>query len=375
MSLRPTNSFNWNLLETLTVMSLFRPDVDRIAGYVPGEQPQESGWIKLNTNENPYAASPRVVAAVKAASEGRLNVYPDPLVHSFCQLAADHFDLDPEWFLPANGSDENLTILLRSFVDPGEQIAYPYPSYVLYETLAQIQGASYQRILLNPDWSWNEELAAPALSTSKMLFVPNPNSPSGNRWSDEIISKLQPKHGMLVLDEAYGDFSDHPHRAELLKSEIGPKLIITRTMSKSYSLAGIRFGFAIAHPDWITGMRKVKDSYNCDCLSIAAAVAALKDQDWLVENTRKIQATRIRAAEALDTLGFDVVPSQANFLWVTKPDGKHQALYSALKARKILIRYMPFPHAVPQLQEGLRITIGTDDEMDSLLEALQEILT
>jgi len=356
-------------------MSLFRPDIDQISGYIPGEQPQNTGWIKLNTNENPYSASPRVVAALKAASEGRLNVYPDPLVRSFCNVAAEHFELEPEWFLPANGSDDNLTILLRSFVDPGEQIAYPYPSYVLYETLAQIQGAGFERILLNSDWSWNLAEVSAALANSKLLFVPNPNSPSGHRWGDEVLHQLVPHNGLLVLDEAYGDFCDQPHRGKLLKSDIGSRLIITRTLSKSYSLAGIRFGYAIAHPDWITGMRKVKDSYNCDCLSIAAATAALQDQEWMQENTRKIQATRTRAAAALAAMGFAVVPSQANFIWVTKPAGDHKAIYEALKARKILIRYMQFPHAVPELKDGLRITIGTDDEMDSLLEALQEIAT
>lgn len=361
-------------------MSLFRPDVDRIAGYVPGEQPQDSGWVKLNTNENPYPPSPLVAEAVAAAAR-RLHVYPDPLGSSFRKTAAELFGLDPEWILPGNGSDEVLTILVRTFVDPGELIAYPYPSYILYETLADLQGASHQRLPLNPDWSWNLEATAPVLKRAKMLFTPNPNSPSGNRWSDSTIESLVPPQGVLVLDEAYGDFADQPHKMELLKSSIGKKLIVTRTFSKSYSLAGLRFGFAVAHPDLIAGMRKVKDSYNCDALSLAAAESALRDQAWMLSNRAKIIATRTRMTAALRALGFEAVDSQANFVWTTHPTGKHQAIYDQLKARKILVRFMKFPglsrtgeSRADAVWDGLRITVGTDEQVDTLLKALGEIV-
>ncbi len=358
-------------------MSLFRPDIDRIEGYVPGEQPQESDWVKLNTNENPYPPSPAVVEAIRSASAGRLNVYPDPLATRFRQSAAELFGVDADWILPANGSDENLTILMRTFVDHGETVAYPYPSYILYETLSDLQGARHERLPLNLDWSWNHEAAGEIVERSKLVFVPNPNSPSGNRWSDGDLAELVPPNGVLVLDEAYGDFCDDPHCGEILHSELGDRIVVTRTLSKSYSLAGIRFGFAVAHPDLIAGMRKVKDSYNCNTLSLAAAVAALSDQDWMKSNVAKIQQTRIRLTAELNTLGFDVIDSQANFVWSTHPSASHQKTYEALKQQRILVRYMKFPNAGPNQDtdiDGLRITVGTDPEIDQLLTALRQIV-
>ncbi len=358
-------------------MSLFRAAVDRIAGYTPGEQPQESGWIKLNTNENPYPPSPAVVEAITAAAKGRLNLYPDPLATAFRRAAADVFQVDPDWILPGNGSDENLTILTRAFVDSHELVVYPYPSYILYETLADIQGARHARMLLNSDWSWDLPTAKKWLENARLALVPNPNSPSGNRWDDSTLLSLVPPQGVLVLDEAYGDFADMPHRAELLQSDRGNQLVITRTFSKSYSLAGIRFGFAIAHPDLIIGMRKVKDSYNCDAVALAAATAAMQDQAWMRANVSKIRATRQRLGTELKALGFTVTPSQANFVWVTHPDRSHHELYELLKQRKILVRYMVYRDvawADHGVLDGLRITVGTDAEIDTLLANLKEIL-
>lgn len=358
-------------------MSFFRPNIDRLAGYTPGEQPQETGWIKLNTNENPYPPSPRVVEAIRQAAQGRLNLYPDPLSTAFRRAAAEVFQVEPDWILPGNGSDENLTILARAFADSTDQMVYPYPSYILYETLADIQGARHQRILLNADWSWDWQAADPILAQAKMALVPNPNSPSGNRWSDEDILRAVPQRGILVLDEAYGDFADHPHRAELLRSAKGHQIVITRTFSKSYSLAGIRCGFAIAHPDVIAGMRKVKDSYNCDTLSLAAATAAIQDQAWMAQNVARIRTTRQRLAHELEQLGFTVTHSQANFVWCMHRQQASRELYFQLKARKILVRFMVY-HDVPWAPhgnlEGLRITVGTDTEIDQLLAVLREIV-
>lgn len=357
-------------------MSFFRPAIDRIEGYVPGEQPQEAGWIKLNTNENPYPPSPRVAEAIQEAATGRLNIYPDPIVTRFREAAADLFDLDADWILPANGSDENLTILMRSFADAGQLVSFPYPSYVLYETLADIQGARHERLPLNEDWSWDFDRIRSTVEESRLVLVPNPNSPSGNEWSREEILRLVPSNGILVLDEAYGDFPDEPHRGQILHSDAGKQIVITRTLSKSYSLAGIRFGFAVAHPDLIRGMRKVKDSYNCNTLSIAAATAAILDQDWMHENTRKIQTTRARLTARLRSLGFDAVDSQANFVWCTHPEKPHQEIYEELKSRRILIRFMRFPGALNGTEiTGLRITVGTDEETDRFLTELADIVS
>ncbi len=356
--------------------SVFRPAVDRMAGYAPGEQPQETGWIKLNTNENPYPPSPAVVEAIRRTAEGRLNVYPDPLATSFRKVAARLFDVDPDWILPANGSDENLTIIVRTFCDAGDRIAYPYPSYVLYEALANIQGCPVSRLRLNEQtWQWDAPDAESLRKSVRLFFVPNPNSPTGNRWTPSQLQELLPDHGVLVLDEAYGDFCSQPHRGELLRQpEFDQRLIVTRTLSKSYSLAGLRFGFAVAHPDLIAGMQKVKDSYNCDAIAIAAATAALEDQDWMLSNRNRIVATRERLAAALPSLGFHTDPSETNFVWTRHSSGQHQSIYEQLKARKILVRYMRFPDAAPdgRMVDGLRITVGTDAEIDTLLSVLPE---
>ncbi len=225
--------------------------------------------------------------------------------------------------------------------------------------------------MLNRDWSWDRAAAQEASRAAKLVFIPNPNSPSGNRWDDATITALIPPAGLLVLDEAYGDFADTPHRLELLKSEAGSRIVVTRTLSKSYSLAGLRLGYAVAHPEQIAGMRKVKDSYNCDALALAAGVAALEDQGWMLANRERILATRRRLHDRLRTLGFAVVDSQANFLWTTHPEREPRSLFEALKARRILVRFMQFPDAQV---DGLRITIGTDAEIDKLLEALTAIL-
>jgi histidinol-phosphate aminotransferase len=180
---------------------------------------------------------------------------------------------------------------------------------------------------------------------------------------------------VLVLDEAYGDFCDQPHRAEILQRDEGGRIVITRTLSKSYSQAGIRFGFAIADAELITQMRKVKDSYNCNTLSLAAAVAALEDQDWMRQNVGKIHATRCRLSDELTRLGFAVVPSQANFVWAVHPTGRHRDIYEALKQRKILVRFMSFPKfGDGRIVDGLRITVGTDAEVDGFLTALETVV-
>jgi histidinol-phosphate aminotransferase len=232
-------------------------------------------------------------------------------------------------------------------------------------------------MILNADWSWDHTAARAVVERAKLVFVPNPNSPSGNRWSDADVTALVPPKGVAVLDEAYGDFADEPHRAQVLQTDAGRRIVITRTLSKSYSLAGVRFGFAIAHPDLIRGMRKVKDSYNCNTLSLAAALAAIEDQDWMRDNVDKIRRTRQRLSDQLIALGFAAVPSQANFVWATHPSGRHRDIYEALKGRKILVRYMAFadvPWAPSGTVDGLRITVGTDEEVDLLLAGLREIV-
>lgn len=357
-------------------MSYFRPNVDQIAGYLPGEQPQETGWIKLNTNENPYPPSPRVIEALEAAIHGRLNIYPDPLGTPFRKAVAEVFKVDPDWVLPANGSDENLTLIMRSFLDPQDRVVYPYPSYILYETLVQLQGAKFDRLLLQSDWNWDPATARSLTADAKLTILPNPNSPSGNRWEDAQVLSLIPPRGLLVLDEAYGDFCDQPHRGELLHGSEGKRLIVTRSFSKSFSMAGIRLGFALAHPDLIAGMRKMKDSYNCDTLSLAAGTAALKDLAWMEQNTAKIRATRQRLTRELRQLGFQVPESQANFVWGEHAQHTSKEIYEQLKQRKILVRLMNYAGVQWNGKpcSGLRISIGTDAEIDALLKELKTLV-
>jgi histidinol-phosphate aminotransferase len=209
-----------------------------------------------------------------------------------------------------------------------------------------------------------------------LIFVPNPNSPSGNAWPRGEIERLIPPSGILVLDGAYADFADRPDQCNILEAPGGRRVILTRTLSKSYSMAGVRFGFSIAHPDVIRGLRKVKDSYNCNALSLAAALAAIDDQAWVRQNVERIRATRGRLIPSLRSLGFDVVDSQTNFVWATRKEGGHREIYERLKQRKILVRYMRFPNAGTQASgelDGLRITVGTDDEIDGLIAALKDM--
>jgi histidinol-phosphate aminotransferase len=358
-------------------MTLFRKNIECLSAYVPGEQPQGGGWVKLNTNENPYPPSPHVVKEIQKAAEHALQLYPDPLVTRFREVAAKTYHVEPDWILPGNGSDEVLTMIIRTFVSPGDYVAFPYPSYVLYGTLAEIQGADFEYLPLRHDWSLDVERCRAIASTSKVLFVPNPNSPSGHTWNMEDLMMIRPADGVMVIDEAYGDFCSIPHRGELLHGNYGQRVIITRTFSKSYSLAGIRFGFAIAHPELISGIRKVKDSYNCDSLAIVAAIAALEDQDWMKANVEKIRTTREFLTQQLAELGFLVVPSEANFVWATHMTGQHRIIFDELKKHKILVRYMMFPGAETVLGDqcdGLRITIGTEEQMDKLITALEEIV-
>ncbi len=355
----------------------FRSSIQQMRGYVSGEQPQGDGWVKLNTNENPYPPSPKVVAAIKDAATGRLNVYPDASATEFCNVAAELFGVGPDWILPANGSDENLTIIMRSFCDPNDTIAFPYPSYVLYESLAKIQNCSVQHIKLNHDFQWDAVESKAICRPARIVFAPNPNSPTGNRWTADQLHQLLPDKGVLVVDEAYGDFADDPHRGELLNDDrFDRRLIVTRTLSKSYSLAGIRFGFSIADPEITAGMHKVRDSYNCDAIATAAATAALLDQDWMHQNRKKIMITRNRITLELPQFGFTVSPSEANFVWTVHESGRHQEIYEQLKRNRILVRFMQFPCGGPRGEtlDGLRITVGTDEEVGKLFDALKNVV-
>ncbi len=350
---------------------LVRPEIAVLAGYVPGEQPQGGDWIKLNTNENPYAPSPAVAAAVNAAVAGRqLAKYPDPLATAFRERAAETLGVDPEWILCGNGSDDLLTILVRAFTAADRCLRVPTPSYILYRTLAAIQAADCEEVPFTADWTLDDRFTEPTSAAGipvGLAIIANPNSPSGSLIPPEAVAKMAERLPCpLVVDEAYGDFADQ-NCLELVRRH--DRVIVTRSLSKSYALAGLRFGFAIARPPVIEQLQKVKDSYNCDALSIAAATAAIADRDWLADNRARILATRVRLTAELARLGFRVTESQANFVWCTHPDRQHRARDESLKAAGILVRYMHYP----DFGDGLRITVGTDAEIDAFLTRLKNL--
>jgi histidinol-phosphate aminotransferase len=340
-----------------------RPNIQAMAGYAPGEQPRDGGFIKLNTNENPYPPSPKVFDALRTALTGeRLRKYPDPLGTAFRQTAARVLDVDPEAILIGNGSDDLLTILTRAFVPEGGFIASLTPSYILYRSLAEIQGVRFQAAPFTLDWQVPDPWPLPH---ADLTFLANPNSPSGTMVSPASLERLiASARGPVVLDEAYVDFAD-TNALRLAKGSV----IVTRSLSKSYALAGIRFGYAVADPAVIRELVKVKDSYNCDILSLTAAAAALEDRDYLKETRARILATRARLSQALEQRRFDVTPSQANFVWCRRSDRPVKPIYEELKKRRILIRYMNYEG----YGDGLRISVGTDAEIDRLLEELDRI--
>ena len=337
-----------------------------MAGYTPGDQINDPDVVKLNTNENPYPPSPRVFEAVRAALTGdKLRKYPQPLGDTFRRAAAKVWGVSPDAILIGNGSDDILTILTRAFVPEGGRMASPTPSYSLYKSLAEIQGATFQTVPFTADW----KLPSPwPIRDAHLTFLPNPNSPSGTVLRPAEVAKLAGEvGGPFVLDEAYADFAES-NGLELLATV--PNLIVTRSFSKFYALAGIRFGVAIADPATVRDLVKVKDSYNCDVLSLAAATAAVEDQDYYADVRARVIATRGRMTVALSELGFHVTPSQANFVWCRRDDRPVKPIYQALLAKKILVRYMSYAG----YGDGLRVSVGTPAEVDTVLTELKRIV-
>jgi histidinol-phosphate aminotransferase len=341
-----------------------RPHLRDIAGYAPGEQPQGGKFIKLNTNENPYPPSPQALAASADFGE-RLRKYPDPTATAFRRLAAASLGVTPEQIVCGNGSDEILAMVIRLLLGPEDLAAWASPTYLLYETLVRAQGARWQTFAYTTDWKLPTELYA---CSPKLAFIANPNSPSGTCFSlDELRAIIERFDGPVLVDEAYADFAGIS-AASLVDDY--PHLMVSRTLSKSYALAGLRFGYLIGHPDLITQIHKIRDSYNCDALSIAIATAAISDQDWLKQNIEAVVSQREWLQTQLTQLGFMVQPSQANFVWCQHPTFPAKSLYEELKKRQILVRYMDY--GVPWI--GLRITVGTPGQNQVLLEQLTQIL-
>lgn len=348
----------------MTETNLFRPALSKMLPYAPGEQPPPGTCVKLNTNENPYPPPPAVVDAIREAAGGPLNRYPDPVATSFRKAAAAALGMPgPEWILAGNGSDEILTILVRGFVGEGQRLRLPYPSYILYRTLADIQGAGWEQVPFEDNWQLPAAFGH-GDDDLRLVLLPNPNSPSGTIVPpDEVAAIADSLDCPLVVDEAYVDFAE-TNCLELVKQN--PRVLVTRTLSKSYGLAGLRFGFLVAQPHVVAELSKIKDSYNCDAIAIAAATAAMGCQEWLADIKTKMNATRATMETRLADLGFNVTPSHANFVWCQHPTADHKTIYEFLKANNVLIRYMQFP----DWGDGIRISVGTDAQIDTCLDMI-----
>jgi histidinol-phosphate aminotransferase len=348
-------------------MNYFRKSIHEMSGYVPGEQPPlGTKIIKLNSNENPYPPSPKALKVLQEIHGEMLRRYPDPTGKSFRIAASKVFGVAEDWIVVGNGSDDLLNLIVRAVGESEKQIVCPAPTYVLYRTLAKIQDAEFVEVPYPDDYKLPVDLLIAAQGA--VTFVASPNSPSGTAISVADLEKLAKElSGILVIDEAYVDFAEE--NAFFLTKKYS-NVIVLRTLSKGYSLAGLRLGFGIANPALLAELNKIKDSYNVDALAYAVGAAAIADQDHKTANAEKIKASRAKLAVSFKELGFDVWPSQTNFLLVRPPNGDAERIYQTLKVRGILIRYFN----QPRLEDKLRISVGTEEQNQILVKTLKEIL-
>jgi histidinol-phosphate aminotransferase len=345
--------------------SFVRPDIERLAAYVPGEQPRDGSYIKLNTNENPYPPSPVVLDAIRANVNADLRLYPDPIATALRAKAAAVYGFPPEGILAGNGSDDLLTIVMRACAGPGDKVAYPCPTYSLYETLVAIQGATAVEVPFPEDFRLPVDRLAG--QDHAVTLVCNPNAPSGTLAPIGAIEELARNlRGLLVVDEAYADFASD---TALPLARRHRNVIVLRTFSKSFSLCGLRIGLAFGHPDVIASLAKVKDSYNVNKLGLIAAESALGDYAWMEANAARVCSARDSLTEGLRKLGFHVLPSEANFVLARSRGRDARSLHEKLKERRVLVRYFD----TPRLRDALRITVGTNDQIDTLLSVLEEL--
>jgi len=345
-------------------MGYFRSAIDNMAGYVPGEQPQPgTKVIKLNTNENPYPPSPKVMEALRNLDSEYLRRYPDPFAREFCQAVSDALGVLANWVIVGNGSDDLLNVLVRACAEGSDRkVVYPMPTYVLYRTLSAMQPAAVVEIPY-PD---NFQLPVEKLiaANGAITFIASPNSPSGHAVPLHDLRELvQGVSGIVVIDEAYVDFAEFSALPLVQEFE---NVIVLRTLSKGYSLAGLRMGFGVANPKLLAGLFKVKDSYNIDTIAITLGSAAMRDQVYKNACVDKVKVSRTKLATDLKNLGFSVLGSHGNFVLAAPLEGNAEFLYLALKERGILVRYFK----QSGLDDKLRISVGTNEQNQILMEAL-----
>jgi histidinol-phosphate aminotransferase len=348
-------------------MSYFRPAIAAMTGYVPGEQPKSGiKIIKLNTNENPYPPSPKAIAALQSVDPDSLRRYPDPAAHEFCQAVSDALGIQQDWVIVGNGSDDVLNILIRAVAEGSDrQVVYPMPTYVLYRTLAAMQPATVVEVAYGADFQL--PIAELVAANGAITFIASPNSPSGHIVPLDDLRKLAGQvSGILAIDEAYVDFAEYSALPLVQEFE---NVIVLRTLSKGYSLAGLRLGFGVANPKLLSGLFKVKDSYNIDAVAIAVGTAAMRDQDYKNTNAAKVKSSRTEFTLALKNLDYNVLESHGNFVLATPPKGNAEEIYLKLKEAGILVRYFN----QSGLADKLRITIGTDAENQALINFLKSL--
>lgn len=347
-------------------MNYFRDNINRMPPYVPGEQPAPGAKaVKLNTNENPYPPSPKATAVLRHFDADLLRRYSDPNSRLFCQAVSQALGVPQDWVLAGNGSDDTLAMIVLACAEPGRKVVYPMPTYVLYRTLAQMQDATIVEAPYDDDYGFPTDALVRA--NGAVTFIARPNSPSGTCSPLAEVERLaKGVRGLVVVDEAYVDFAEDNALDLVRKHE---NVVILRTLSKGYSLAGLRLGFAVAQPAVLGVLNKVKDSYPVDAVACAVGAAAVEDQAWKSANAEKVKASRAHLTAGLAKLGFRVWPSQSNFLLVRPAAGDAGRIYEALKARGILVRYFQ----EPRLDDKMRITVGTDEQNQALVDALAEV--
>lgn len=348
--------------------SRVRQSVRELDAYVPGEQWREPGVIKLNTNENPYPASPEVTAALRDVSAVALARYPDPMATRLREQLARLHGCDISNIFVGNGSDEILALCTRAFVEDDGAVAYFEPSYSLYPVLADMRNVGREPVELATDFGWPAADMAPGSRGASLFFLAYPNAPTGMLYERETVREFCDAFaGVVVIDEAYVDFAGQHCDDMALEFE---NVLAVRTFSKSYSLAGMRIGYALGSSELVEALFKLKDSYNTNVLSQAAALAAVKDREHMLRNVGVIRTTRARLAGALRDRGFVVLPSEANFLMARPPSITAEELYKRLRAVRILVRYFPGRRTA----DHVRITVGADEQIDALLKAIDETL-
>jgi histidinol-phosphate aminotransferase len=355
------------------ISSLIRPLIRELHGYVPGEQPKIPGLIKLNTNENPYPPSPKVLKVIKAAVDERLRLYPNPTADRLREKLAAFHRCSPDNIIVGNGSDELLALATRVFVEPGKDtIQYFTPSYSLYPVLADIHGALKNPIPLNPDFTmpsvdqlrqggkWNFDAA--------LTYITSPNAPTGRACATADLERLSHAHRrVLILDEAYVNFADEDVLTLALKF---PHVIVARTFSKGYALCFLRVGYFVGHPELIAALHKARDSYNVNGLGQIAAEATLDNVNYYRKNFRRIRKTREHIVTEIAKLGFETVPSQTNFIFTRPPHFPAGEWFERLRGEKILVRWWNYP----EVRDYLRITIGAEKEMEMFLKVVRRLL-